>query len=250
MRVIVALSLLFAGGFVAVIGAGGGPEVKVPALQPLATPDEALRVGLFALAAGDETRALATIRTTSDDQRALLHAIIANNQTVLHFRELFIAKYGKEGWATFQGLSNEPAKDKVESKDAPKNIGIPIDAIDEKMIKDKVAKAIIEVRDKEAFARFPRESKPTRLVKVDGGWAMGFDNFGNVHGELANQIKTLTVNKMTQLMERYSKAIGAKKSDGKLITPQDIAFELGRAVVVEQTGVEIETHRFEIDKLK
>jgi hypothetical protein len=252
MRWIVAVLLLLVGWRAAVMGGGDAPVVKVPPLQPLPTPIEALRVGYLALATEDEPRALATIRTTSDGQRDLLRANMAYNKAVLQFRDRFVGVYGEKAWQAFQGLSQEPAKEKKPGKDPVKEVSIPLDPIDQKAIEAKLGKAIIEVRakDGEAFARFPRESKPTKLVKVDGGWVMAFDNFGNAHGDLANQISTLTLRCETGLLQKFDKAIGASYT-GKKIAPQDIAYELGRALLLEQTGLVLKTpQKFDIEKLK
>jgi hypothetical protein len=258
MRWIIAVACLFASVGAALMGQGGAPVIKALPLTPLPTPQDALRAGLSGLAAGDEARALATIRTSSDDQRDLLRAQIEYNQAVLKFREKFIAKYGPDAWKKFQGLSQEPAKEK--GKETAKEVTIPLEPIDQKAVNEKVSKAIIELRFREkerepfeAHARFPRENKPTLLVKVDGGWVMAFDNFGNVQGKLANQIKSLTLRRETELLNEFQKAIGANyPGTSKEIKAPDIAFELGRALVVEHTGLEVDQkyHRFDIDKVK
>jgi hypothetical protein len=215
---------------------------KPPAAKVPATPREALVQALTGLADGDEARALAAIRTTKDEQKELLRAMMAFNRTGLDFRDAFLKAYGKAAWETFQ----DPAK-------APEDGNTTLNLMIKAEILPRLNKAEVEVKGDSATARMPGDAKPTKLVMADGGWMLDFEaNFlasGSFTGQdLAKTAKTLRA--LAATVQKYQKAIGAKYN-GKDIGPEDIDAELGRAIVQVLTGQTTDTpHRFDIDKVK
>ena len=219
-------------------------EQKEPQEQPTRppTPRDAVSEALLALANGNEAKALNAIRTTSAEQQELLKAILAFNQAALRFRAAFIKAYGPRAWENFQDPSQ-----------GPKDGNATLNLITEEAVKAKLDKLAIDEKGAEAQAHFPGEKQPTRLVKVEGGWALDFEGNFVPQGTLAGAKLapvTQSLRGMARQVERYQKAIGAK-IDGKEIVPDDIDAELGRALLQELTGRTTDTpHRFDVERLK
>lgn len=234
--------LLSGGGAVlacALLAAAGD---KQPPAKGLATPREAFAQMSLALADGDAAKALAAMRLTGDEQKDVIAAIAAFNQAGLRFRAAFIKVYGDKAWAIFQ----DPTQ-------GPKDGNASLTLIRREDLKPKIDNARIEEKGDDAFVVLPGETKATKLVKVNGGWAVDFEaNFtasGAVaDGKLADRAKVLT--RLAGVVETYRKAIGAKW-EGKAIGAEDIDAELGRAILHALSGKMIDApHRFDVEKLK
>ena len=214
---------------------GDKPEPKSPGKpaaaafkpKPADTPRQALENMVGALNANDRKHFLACFAGTAEEMKAP-EVMFEMSATSKAFRDDFVKAYGQEGWEKFQTESPGRANAKL--------------ILPEEGFKE-LDKFEYTVKDDTATVKEPGKRQELHLVKQDGQWRVKASSFVPP-GAQADKFCEMMGN-LSATVSKYRKAIGAKD-----IKPEDIDYELGRAIAKQMFGMEPkEPHRFDIDKL-
>jgi hypothetical protein len=219
---------------------GGADSTVKPSTRNPPTPRDALVQATEGLFQPDEEKLFKAVRA-DDAQKGVLKARIELLKAGRAFRDAFVADYGKEAWKKFQ----DPPPERPNGE-----FPIPIiDEADEAAFARKKAE-VKEDGDKASgeIANAKGERKPCRLDKVDDGWLVDAESLTAPPGQLEQTLKDLTF--FRDLIRQYRKAIGASY-EGRKITPEDIAVEMGRTQRLRVFPMaKPPGERFDVNKLK
>jgi hypothetical protein len=150
------------------------------------------------------------------------------NRSSLDFREAFIKAYGQAAWPSGRNGPDDPAKEQWARLNE-------IDRSDQTIDGDQATLTNI--------MRGAEKQNPMELIKTGGTWKV---KASSLRPTGPNGDKALAAMAgMASLMVKYQRAVG--KPD---IKPEDILYELKRALAEEEQGPGKEPHRFDINKIK
>jgi len=203
-----------------------------PASRPAATmlkpttPQVAIKNLLNAVADGNKDRFMACWAGTPQ-QVAAMGSMYEAGRASADFRERFIKAYGDKSWDDFEHGKNEGARARLLLMDEGAG---------------DIDKAHCKINGRTAELTDPdHPSKSFTFLKVGDEWRL------DASGARPPDPRTFAelMDSMTASIQKYGKAIGKKG-----IKPEDINFELGRAMAESMMGVTMkDPHRFDIDNL-
>lgn len=220
--------LLLAAGFALLVSCSKGG--KLAEEQPADTPSQLLQRFTLAMHEADRDGLVSCV-TGSRAEKQAMASIADFGQAVFRFRDAFVRTYGQEEWERFLDPEGAPEGGDTNFMLLSKE--------DVAAMKD----AAIEVSGDKAHTPFPNTAERLSMIKTGQGWLVEAASLLPPGAE-ADKFATM-MDTMTQLIDRYGKAIG--HSD---ITGEDIDAELGKAMMREIFGISFPGEaRFDIDKI-
>jgi hypothetical protein len=150
------------------------------------------------------------------------------NRSSLDFRNAFIQAYGKAAWPSGRNGPDDPAREQQARLNEIERSDLKIDG-------DQATLTNI--------MRGAEKQNPMELIKTGGTWKV---KASSLRPTGPNGDKALAAMAgMASLMSKYQRAVGKPG-----IKPEDILYELKRALAEEEQGPSTAPHRFDINMIK